>query len=250
MTNPQETKMKTSKKIEKAIPVFLGILGSLACCTFMSFVWPEFKSFFSQAGVVSIDDTADYDPVKFFAKKCEAAPDPVFELYNRKDTQVLVVDFFTRVCGSREIAQTILTRAMEHNIPPALAFALCWEESQFNPRAVNHKNGNGSIDRGLFQLNSNSFPNLEMQAFFDPETNIRYGMSHLRHCLDTGKTEIAALAMYNAGTGRVRSTGAPKSTLDYVSRILENRRMIEERFMNLILDQSVAWKPEGTPIPR
>ena len=56
-------------------------------------------------------------------------------------------------------------------------------------------------------------------------------MSHLRFCLDTGGSEIAALAMYNAGTGRVNSTGTPRSTLDYVNRILENRLTIEKRFL-------------------
>jgi soluble lytic murein transglycosylase-like protein len=236
--------METQDKIEKAIPVFLGILASLACCALLAFAWPGFKNIFSSAPRFSIEEAAAYDPALFFAQKREAACDPVPELYARKDTQAWVVEYFARVCGSREIARAILARAVEHNIPPALAFALCWEESRFNPRAVNKQNGNGSIDRGLFQLNSNSFPNLETQAFFDPETNIRYGMSHLRHCLDTGKTEIAALAMYNAGTGRVHSTGAPKSTLDYVSRILENRRMIDERFLTQLTDRAVAWKPE------
>jgi hypothetical protein len=48
--------------------------------------------------------------------------------------------------------------------------------------------------------------------------------------MDIGGTEIAALAMYNAGTVRVRNTGTPKTTLDYVSRILENRSRVERRF--------------------
>jgi hypothetical protein len=55
-------------------------------------------------------------------------------------------------------------------------------------------------------------------------------MAHLRVCLDSGGTEIAALAMYNAGTGRVRSLGAPKNTLDYIHRILERRGKIERVF--------------------
>jgi hypothetical protein len=79
-------------------------------------------------------------------------------------------------------------------------------------------------------LNNKSFPRLENHAFFSPDVNARHGMGHLRYCLDTGGTEIAALAMYNAGTGRVSSTGTPKATLDYVSRILENRLKIENRF--------------------
>jgi len=55
-------------------------------------------------------------------------------------------------------------------------------------------------------------------------------MGHLRYCLDVGGSEIAALAMYNAGTNRVNSSGTPRSTLDYVSRIMENRWKIEDLF--------------------
>jgi hypothetical protein len=36
--------------------------------------------------------------------------------------------------------------------------------------------------------------------------------------------------MYNAGTGRVRSTGAPHVTLNYINRILDNRQRLEDRF--------------------
>ena len=37
--------------------------------------------------------------------------------------------------------------------------------------------------------------------------------------------------MYNAGHNRVRSAGTPKVTLDYISRILNRQRNIEDRFM-------------------
>jgi len=37
--------------------------------------------------------------------------------------------------------------------------------------------------------------------------------------------------MYNAGITRVRQAGTPKTTLDYISRILDRRRKIEERFI-------------------
>jgi len=73
-------------------------------------------------------------------------------------------------------------------------------------------------------------------------------MSHLRYCLDTGRTEIAALAMYNAGTGRVSVTGAPKSTLDYISRILENKNKIENKFFELkswYQEQQIELEPLG-----
>jgi soluble lytic murein transglycosylase-like protein len=101
------------------------------------------------------------------------------------------------------------------------------------------------VDRGLFQLNSDSFPNLAEPDFFDPLVNAHYGLAHLRWCIDAGGSEIAGLAMYNAGTGRVRSGATPKVTLDYVSRILENRWKIEELFF--------AWdnlkKPPASATP-
>jgi len=137
--------------------------------------------------------------------------------------------FFQDMTGSREIAEAILSNASNYNVAPALAFSLCAEESGYNPRAL-HRNKNETVDRGLFQLNNASFPKLKVEDFYDTGVNARCGISHLRWCLNTAGTEIAALAMYNAGETRVRSVGTPKSTLDYVSRILKRQRKIEERF--------------------
>ena len=105
---------------------------------------------------------------------------------------------------------------------------------QVNPNAVN-TNSNTSIDRGLFQLNSNSFPNLTEADFYNPKTSAKYGLSHLRFCLDTAGNEIAALAMYNAGTKRVRSNGTPQMTLNYVSGIINYRNGLEELFTNQVI---------------
>jgi soluble lytic murein transglycosylase-like protein len=44
----------------------------------------------------------------------------------------------------------------------------------------------------LFQLNSRSFPKLSEREFFDPDLNARYGIAHLRWCLDLGGTEVPA----------------------------------------------------------
>jgi len=167
---------------------------------------------------------------RFFSQKKPEHKDLIQELYRQPESRERVVEFFAEICPSREIAEAILDSADAYDISPALALALGWEESQLNPQAVNAKNRDESIDRGLFQLNNRSFPRLEIHSFFDPDLNAWYGMSHLRHCLDSGGTEIAALAMYNAGTVRVRNSGAPKTTLDYISRILENRSIIEYRF--------------------
>jgi hypothetical protein len=159
------------------------------------------------------------------------APDMILEVYRNEVFRGPVEDFFGTIAGSTELARAVLANAALFDIPPALAFSLCWEESRYNPRAVNRKNRNLTVDRGLFQLNNASFPQLKEDQFFNPDLNSRYGLSHLRWCLDTAGTEVAGLAMYNAGMARVRTGGTPKMTLDYISRILDRRRRIEELFL-------------------
>jgi soluble lytic murein transglycosylase-like protein len=157
-------------------------------------------------------------------------PDRILDYYRDTANRLDVVAFFTALVQSEEIAASILNNADRFDIPPSLAFALCWGESRFNPLAVNRANRNRTIDRGLFQLNDESFPKLKEADFFDLGINAYYGMAHLRWCLDFGGSEVAGLAMYNAGTNRVNAGSTPRRTLDYVSRILEFRRGIESLF--------------------
>jgi hypothetical protein len=175
------------------------------------------------------EDTAGVNHSLFTRTRVERL-DYILEKYRNPQIQNQVIDFFASICADPDIAEVILISADEHDISPALAVALAWEESRFNPLALNTANRDGSVDRGLFQLNSRSFPRLEIQSFFSLRINTHYAMGHLRHCLNTGGTEVAALAMYNAGTNRVNSDGTPKSTLDYASRILQNRWEIESLF--------------------
>ncbi|MDR2747492.1 MAG: lytic transglycosylase domain-containing protein [Treponema sp.] len=165
-------------------------------------------------------------------KEPEVQNDFVMDSYRNPETRDWVISFFERICGSARVAQAILEGADRYSISPSLAFALSWEESRFNSRAVSRKNRDDSLDRGLFQLNNKSFPKLGDAEFFDTRLNASYGMAHLRFCLDTGGSEIAALAMYNAGTGRVRSGGTPRQTLDYTARVLSARRKIDKAFQD------------------
>ena len=55
-------------------------------------------------------------------------------------------------------------------------------------------------------------------------------MSHLKFCLNTAGNEVSALAMYNAGTGRVRSNKTPQSTLNYVGKIMSYQKMLDQLF--------------------
>jgi soluble lytic murein transglycosylase-like protein len=143
-------------------------------------------------------------------------------------TRDATLQFFTTLTKSANVARVILDNAAKYKVRPSLAFALALEESDFKVDAFN-KNGS-SVDRGLFQLNSKSYPKLEVQDFYDPGINARYGISHLKGCLSEAGNEVAALAMYNAGTSRVTKGATPKKTLNYVSRILAYEDNISSLF--------------------
>lgn len=214
--------------------LFICLIAGLVLTGFRN-VTEEIEEFYPE-----IETVLEKEPASVNRKR-QPGPGYILETYRDPETRGLVEEYFERLCGSRVLALIILENASLYDIAPALAFSLCFEESRYSTRAVNSKNSNQSVDRGLFQLNNFSFPELREQDFFDPNVNARLGLSHLRWCLDNAGTDVAGLAMYNAGTGKVKSGGTPKVTLDYVSRILSRQRYTEEIFL--------AWFLANEPIP-
>ena len=155
--------------------------------------------------------------------------DSGLELYRQLITRNAVIEFYESVTGNRDVALAILEYADIYNIPIALAFSLAFNESRYKVRAVNG-NSNASVDRGLFQLNSESFPGFTEDDFFNPYISAKQGLAFLRYCLDIGGNEISALAMYNAGTHRVRNNRTPQMTLNHISHIVTYRRGLEDMF--------------------
>ena len=177
-----------------------------------------FQDYFSEVSLTRLTD--DYDNG--------------LALYRQPLSRTAVEWFYFQITGDREVTQAILTEAEKNDIPLSLAFSLAHTESNYNANATN-RNANTSIDRGLFQLNSNSFPGLSESDFFDPFVSSKYGMSHLKFCLNTAGNDVSALAMYNAGTSRVRSNKTPQSTLNYVGKIMAYQKMLDQLF-----DEQVA----------
>ncbi len=176
-------------------------------------------------------------PELFHQKALEtgAQIDPSLTLYRSDLAKADVLWFYSHITGSETIARIILDKAEQNDVPPPLAFALAWEESHFQPKAVN-RNAT-STDRGLYQLNNKAFPKLTERDFFNPETSANYGLSHLSYCLDLSGNEVAALAMYNAGTTKVRNDKTPKRTLDYISRILSYKEGLEKLFAQQVANR-------------
>ncbi|MBP5452196.1 MAG: transglycosylase SLT domain-containing protein [Treponema sp.] len=155
--------------------------------------------------------------------------DEALYLLRQPKTRASVEWFYIGVTGNREVSLAILEAAEENNIPLSLAFSLAYAESRYKPTAKN-VNTNGSVDRGLFQLNSGTFPTLTEAQFYDPKVSAHKGLEHLRFCLDTAGNEIAAMAMYNAGTNKVHDNRTPKVTLDYISNIESYRNALDQSF--------------------
>ena len=163
-----------------------------------------------------------------------AGKDPGLALYRQPSSRSAVEWFYLHVTGSRETALPILEEADKNDIPLSLAFALAYTESRYKPNAVN-KNKNASIDRGLFQLNNRSFPQLTEEEFFNPKVSAKYGMSHLKFCMGIAGNEVSGLAMYNAGTTKVRQNLTPQSTLNYVGNIMAYRDRLDKLFAEEVL---------------
>ncbi len=169
-------------------------------------------------------ETGDYKD----AMKNMPRSDHLASYYRNPDTRALTLAFFEELTGNYEVSKAILEESIANEVSPALSFALALEESGYDPRAYN-KNAD-SVDRGIFQLNSKSFPKLGVDDFYDIATNVRYGVTHLAFCLESGGNEVAALAVYNAGLGRVSKGGTPRRTLDYIYKILGYRDRLEALF--------------------
>ena len=170
-------------------------------------------------------------PQPRFPTKLYTGNDPVARLYMDRESNARVLAFYSSLTGSEHIARIILDAAVAKDVPVNLAFALAWGESRFKTGLAS-RNTNRSLDRGLFQLNSTSFPHLTAAEVYNPETNARYGLAYLHYCLSYSGNEVVALAMYNAGLPRVAKAKTPASTYRYIETILVKRDEFHERFQS------------------
>lgn len=130
-------------------------------------------------------------------------------------------DMFARAAPDRrKVMELVLKLAPEYGVYPLLAMAVIRAESNFNPGAVSPKNA-----QGLMQLIPQTAERFNVKQPFDPEQNIRGGLSYLRWLLAYFKGDVTLVAAaYNAGEGAVnRHAGIPPyaETQGYVKRIRE-----------------------------
>lgn len=129
----------------------------------------------------------------------------------------------------RKVMDLVQKLAPEYGVYPRLAMAIIRAESNFNPAAISPKNA-----QGLMQLIPETAERFNVKKPFDPEQNIRGGLSYLRWLLAYFEGNITLVAAaYNAGEGAVnRYAGIPPyaETRGYVKRIREIFKRDEHPF--------------------
>jgi soluble lytic murein transglycosylase-like protein len=121
--------------------------------------------------------------------------------------------------AQQKVVRLVSKLAPEYGISPRLAFAVIRAESNFEPYAVSARNA-----QGLMQLIPETSVRFNVKRPFDPEDNVRGGLSYLRWLLAYFEGDVVLVAAaYNAGEGAVNHyRGIPPyaETRDYVKRIL------------------------------
>lgn len=111
-----------------------------------------------------------------------------------------------------------------------LFISLIENESNFNPFAFN-LNKNGSIDRGLCQLNNYSFPDFKKKEFYNIENNIKIGTNYFKWCIIKSGSIYNGLICYNGGIGNFKRKKIKIKTYKYAIKIL----LIREKLYNEII---------------
>ena len=125
----------------------------------------------------------------------------------------------------------IRQQAADKDLDPALIAAVIYTESRFRDQ-TSHAGA-----RGLMQITPETAEVIErlsggttfvLEDLADPDINIAYGSFYLDHLLGRYEgNEVAALAAYNAGQGRVDSWGGAALEIDDIG-FAETRGFVDE----------------------
>lgn len=125
-----------------------------------------------------------------------------------------------------KVRQIVFWNAHLFGVSKQIAYQLMLSESEGNPRALHH-NLDGTIDRGLFQLNSawlNEFSWRYNQGKkidpYDEWTSTSVALQYLAALIKATGSIRDALIAYNCGLARFER-GAPQDSIDNANDILK-----------------------------
>ena len=132
---------------------------------------------------------------------------------------------------NKELSDYICELCDEMKEDPDLVVAHLMEENpEYNPLAI-HRNENGTVDCGLFQLNDRYvwttfrknywFEDVELDPF-NWKHNTFIAVNHIHYLHKKLKVIDDTIAAYNCGEGNVMNQTIPASTISYTARVKNN----------------------------
>lgn len=140
------------------------------------------------------------------------------------------------------VYQLVKKHAPDYGVDVDFAMAVIAVESGFNPNATSRKKA-----QGLMQLMPDTQARFHVKDAYDPEQNIKGGLSYLRWLIGYFKGDVELIAAaYNAGENAVlRYQGIPPypETRDYVKRIAQYYKKKHHE----VRQKSAMQQPNSTP---
>ena len=136
-----------------------------------------------------------------------------------------------------ELSNYICDMCEELSMDSDLAVArLMVENPEFNPEAT-HRNENGTIDVGLWQLNDYYlwtsfknrywFDNIQLDPF-NWKHNTYIALHHMKYLDEKFKVQDDSIMAYNCGEGNVMNGTIPASTKVYLAKVKNNLYLLKE----------------------
>lgn len=131
----------------------------------------------------------------------------------------------------KDVSDYICSLSEELEIDSDLVVAILMAENpEFDPEAV-HRNNNGTIDCGLFQLNDRYiwtsfkdaywFDNIELNPFNWKHSSFM-AIHHIAYLTKKAKVTDEVIMAYNCGIGAVMSGAVPETTKAYLKKVKTN----------------------------
>lgn len=128
-----------------------------------------------------------------------------------------------------EIYSVVKAACEVYNVPLALALAIAYVESAFNPLAEGDRDARGVPHSfGLFQLHIHGAgAGFTREQLLDLRTNAELGVKYIRQCLDAFPHDLElAISAYNQGIGGAKRRGK-SINYHYVQKVLYYMRDLE-----------------------
>ena len=139
----------------------------------------------------------------------------------------LIYSFYDKFIHNKELTINIINNALCTDVPLHYFIAIAYQESRFNLKARHKKNSDGSIDYGIFGLNSKTYRQHSKEYLEKIENNCRLASLHFLGVYSRFENWYSAIGAYNAGNEN-------NINFKYVRNVLLYSDMLDNEFFKKI----------------